>query len=76
MKVALNARFDVLSGNFNSKSGGGGGGGKCDTQGVSSRPLIATFTFLDSMAQISVFLNYHSIYPMELMGSRGGSKDP
>ena len=42
---------------------------------VSSRPLIATFTFLDSMAQISVFLNCHSSYPMELMDSRGGSKN-
>ena len=47
----------------------------CDTQGVSSRPLIATFTFLDSMAQISVFLNCRSSYPMELTGSRGGSKN-
>ena len=47
----------------------------CDTQGVSSRPVIATFTFLDSMAQISVFLNCHSSYPMELMDSRGGSKN-
>ena len=45
------------------------------TPGVSSRPLIATFTFLDSMAQISVFLNCHSSYPMELMDSRGGSKN-
>ena len=53
----------------------GGEGLYCDTQGVPSRPLIATFTFLDSMAQISVFLNCHSSYPMELMDSRGGSKN-